>query len=112
MWDVPKVRRPEGGRTGLGVEDVIRGRRPELLKIAKDFGATHLRVFGSVSRGQASETSDLDLLVTFRDGVDLFDHIHLERQLSRLLKRNVEVATETGLDPEVLAHALAEARPI
>ena len=94
------------------MDDVIGGRRTEILKIAKRFGATNLRVFGSVSRGQATEASDLDLLVTFRTGADLFDHIHLERQLSRLLRRRVEVATETGLDPEVLAQALAEAQPI
>ena len=41
-------------------------RREEILRLAERRGAHSLRVFGSVARGEANETSDLDLLVAER----------------------------------------------
>ncbi len=43
--------------------DLLRTRRNEILKLADCRGATNLRVFGLVARGQAGEASDLDLIV-------------------------------------------------
>jgi uncharacterized protein len=38
-------------------------KRAEVLRLAESHGARNIRVFGSVARGEASDTSDLDLLV-------------------------------------------------
>jgi hypothetical protein len=56
--------------------------------------------------------SDLDLLVRFRRGVDLFDQMRLERELARVLGRKVDVVTEAGLHPLVRPQALFEAIPL
>ncbi len=69
-------------------------------------------MFGSVRRGQAREESDLDLLVTFRKGTDVFDQLHLERELGTLLGRRVDVVTEGGLHPLVRPQVLSEAVPL
>lgn len=80
-----------------------------MLRVARKYGARHLRVFGSVRRGQAREDSDLDLLVDFDEGRDLFDQIRLERELTGLLRRKVDMVTEAGLHPLVRPQALFEA---
>ncbi len=58
----------------------IRSKRDEILALAEQFGASNLRVFGSVARGEASDKSDVDLLVTYGEGLTLFD-------LARILQR-------------------------
>lgn len=112
LWDRPKLRTELGPRTGLGVEQVVGRCRNEILRIARRYGASDVRVFGSVRRGQANRQSDLDLLITFRKGADLFDQLRLERELRVLLGRKVDVVTEKGLHPLVRPQVLFEAVPL
>ena len=68
-----------------------------------------MRVFGSVARGDASEASDIDLLVDFDEGSSLFDLRHLSEDLERLLGRHVDVVSVGGLkarDDEILDEAV------
>jgi len=51
-------------------------KREEVLRLAESHGARNIRVFGSVARGEASDTSDLDLLVEWEA---LYLHHMLER---------------------------------
>ncbi|HSN87765.1 MAG TPA: DNA polymerase subunit beta, partial [Thermoanaerobaculia bacterium] len=37
----------------MGIEDILKARRDEILEIARRHGATQVRVFGSVARGEA-----------------------------------------------------------
>jgi uncharacterized protein len=112
LWDRPKVRVELGPANGLGVAEVLAKRRTEILQIARRHGAREVRVFGSVRRGQATHRSDVDLLVRFRQGADLFDQMHLERELGNLLGRKVDVVTEEGLHPLVRPQVLFEAVPL
>ena len=112
LWDRPKIHTDMGPRTGLGVDEVVGRHRTAVLKIARQRGARDVRVFGSVRRGQANRRSDLDLLVRFRKGTDLFDQLHLERELTALLGRKVDVVTEGGLHPLVRPQVLFEATPL
>ncbi len=41
----------------------LRVRKTEIVTIATQYGASNIRVFGSVARGEADEKSDVDLLV-------------------------------------------------
>lgn len=111
-WDRPRIQRNLGERRGEGIADVVGDLREAVLRIAREHGARDVRVFGSVRRGQAGPASDLDLLVRFRRGADLFDQIRLERELRRLLGRRVDVVTEEGLHPLVRPQALFEAVPL
>lgn len=43
----------------------------QILELAKKFGVTNVRVFGSRARGDATSDSDLDLLVEYADGTKL-----------------------------------------
>ncbi|MBF2058078.1 MAG: nucleotidyltransferase domain-containing protein [Cyanobacterium sp. T60_A2020_053] len=39
--------------------------REEIIKIAEKHGAYHVRIFGSVARGEEKENSDIDLLIDY-----------------------------------------------
>ena len=84
-------------------------RREEILELAKRRGAHSLRVFGSVARGEATENSDLDLLVAWEPGRSLMDHAGLVEDLQELLGVKVHVGTEKSLHWYVRDQILREA---
>jgi predicted nucleotidyltransferase len=87
----------------------LRDRRSEILATARARGATRVRVFGSVARGDATETSDIDFLVDLDDGRGLFDLGGLLMDLQELLGHNVDVVTEAGLRSRVAQRVLDDA---
>lgn len=89
--------------------DALRQRREEIESVARAHGASRIRVFGSVARGDASPSSDLDLLVDLDEGRGLFDLGALLMDLRDLLGCDVDVATESGLRPRVAERVLADA---
>ena len=87
----------------------LRARRDEILRVAAAHGASNVRVFGSVARGTAESTSDIDLLVDFEAGRTLVDHVGLWRDLEALLGTTVDVVSAGGLtdrDDDIRADAL------
>jgi predicted nucleotidyltransferase len=87
-------------------------RREEILRLARRRGAHHVRVFGSVARGEANQDSDLDLLVLWEPGRDLLDHAGLVQNLQELLGVRVHVGTEKSLHWYVRDRILREATPL
>ena len=87
----------------------LRSRRSEILATARARGATRVRVFGSVARGDATETSDIDFLVDLDDDRGLFDLGGLLMDLQELLGHNVDVVTEAGLRSRVAQRVLDDA---
>ena len=87
-------------------------KRAEVLHLAESHGARNIRVFGSVARGEASDTSDLDLLVEWEAGRSLLDHVALVQDLEELLGTKVHVGTEPSLHWYVRDRILKEARPL
>ena len=87
----------------------LRERRDEIMEVAPAAGATRVRVFGSVARGDATEASDLDFLVDLEPGRSLLDLGGLLMDLQDLLERDVDVVTERGLRPRVAKRVLADA---
>jgi len=83
--------------------------RDQIVLVAARRGATNLRVFGSVARGEAKPSSDLDLLVDLEPGRSLVDLGGLLMDIADLLGVEVDVVTEASLKPRVRARVLAEA---
>lgn len=81
----------------------------EILAIATRNGASNLRVFGSVARGDAGPESDVDFLVELEPGRSLFDLGGLLMDLQDLLQCPVDVVTPAGLRPRIRERVLAEA---
>jgi len=90
----------------------IESKREEILSVAKLHGALNLRIFGSVVRGEASGTSDIDFLVTFEAERSLFDMIGLKQDLEQMLDRNVDIVTNESLHWYIREQVLNEAVPL
>ena len=86
----------------------IQQQRAGILRIAHSHGADNLRVFGSVVRGEATESSDLDLLVRFSMNTSLIDHIALMQDLEDMLGIKVDVVNEKVLHPLIRDRVLSE----
>ena len=87
----------------------LRTRRDEIIEVARARGASRVRVFGSVARGDATEASDIDFLVDLEPDRNLLDLGGLLMDLQDLLQRDVDVVTERGLRPRVAHRVLADA---
>lgn len=72
-------------------------------------GASNVRVFGSVARGEANQGSDIDILVHMEDGRSYFDLVDLWDALQALLGRSVDIVDDDGLSPYLKDRILAEA---
>jgi len=79
---------------------ILAAHRNEVVAVAARHGATNLRVFGSVARGEDSVDSDVDLLATFRPGTSLYDVAELADELEALLGNAVDVVSDRGLSAQ------------
>ena len=78
----------------------------------KAFGVKKLGVFGSVVRGEATEESDIDLVVEFSKRKSLLTVVALERQLSSALGRKVDVLTQAAISPYLRDRIMSDLRVI
>jgi len=104
---------PAEGRR-LGLPDTRLGRRLRrhrraVVELAAGRGAHHVRVFGSVARGDDTASSDIDLLVDLDDNVGLVALVGLKRELADLLGARVDVIPADSLRPELRNQVLSEA---
>ena len=88
---------------------LLKTKREEILRIAARRGARNVRVFGSVARGEADDTSDIDFLVTLDPGRSLLDLGGLLIELQDLLGRDVDVVSDRGIKPRIRERILREA---
>ena len=70
---------------------------------------TDIRVFGSMSRGEANDNSDVDLLVTLAPGTSALALVGLLLDAQELLGRRVDVVTEPSLHPALRDRVLSDA---
>lgn len=91
---------------------LLESHRAELLALARRRGVTGVRVFGSMSRGDGGEDSDVDLLVTLPPGTSALALGGLSIDAQALLGRPVDVVTEAGLHPALRERVLADAVPL
>lgn len=80
----------------------------KLVEICKANDASMVGVFGSMARGEATERSDVDVLVRFAKPRSLLSLVALERQISNALGRKVDLLTEGALSPYLRDRILSE----
>jgi hypothetical protein len=93
----------------MDIVDILSEKKDEILSIAKSHGASNVRVFGSVARGENHHDSDIDFLVDMELGRSLIDHASLIFELEKLLKCKVDVVTSRGLRARIRDRVLNEA---
>jgi predicted nucleotidyltransferase len=89
--------------------EALRLRREAILAAASRRGIRAVRVFGSVCRGEATPTSDVDFLVQVEPGRSLLDLGGFLADLEDLLGCRVDVVSERGLKERMRERVLAEA---
>lgn len=96
----------------MAIDAVVRGKREEILRIARKHGVARIQVFGSFARGEADENSDLDLLIEVEGPTPPWFPGGLVADLEALLGRRVEVIEPDALQEAIRARVLQEAVPL
>ncbi len=91
---------------------LIETHRAELLALARRRGVTGVRVFGSMSREDSTDASDVDLLVTLAPGTSALALGGLLMDAQELLGRRVDIVTEASLHPALREQVTASAVPL
>ena len=88
---------------------ILKEKRSEILEIAKNHGASNIRIFGSVARDEATANSDIDFLMDIEPGKNLLDRIALIQDLEDLLGCKVDVVKPEFLHESIREKVLQEA---
>jgi uncharacterized protein len=83
--------------------------KTKVVPILKQAGVKKAGIFGSYARGEQTKNSDVDVLIEVK-GIkfSLFDLVHLELELKKVLRRNVDLITYNGIDPYLKDRILKE----
>lgn len=97
--------------TPVPTREAIAARRAEIDAILRRYHASNPRLFGSVARGEATSTSDIDILVDLdpSGGNPLLRVAGMGEELTGLLETQVDVVAPSLLRAPVSASALADA---
>jgi predicted nucleotidyltransferase len=96
----------------MPLRDDLRRRRDTLHLIAARHGASNLRLFGSVARGEERPDSDIDLLIDLADERGFGDYLALAEELEALLHRKVDLVLARSLSPHFRPYIEADATPL
>lgn len=92
--------------------EALASNRAAIRRVVDSHHACNARVFGSVLRGEDTETSDLDILIDPTPETTLFDIGAIIHELRHLLGVPVDVLTPNALPDSFRAKVLAEAHPV
>jgi uncharacterized protein len=78
-------------------------------ELKEKYKVREIGIFGSYARNEQHTKSDVDVLVTFTEIIDLFQFIALENYLSDLLGVKVDLVMKDGIKPRLKERILSEA---
>ncbi|HHT9153966.1 MAG TPA: nucleotidyltransferase family protein [Candidatus Hypogeohydataceae bacterium YC40] len=79
-----------------------------IVEVLKRYKVKRAALFGSLVRGEATEESDIDLLIEFEGKRSLLDLAGLKLELLEMLNRQVDVLTYGSLHPLLKEMILSE----
>jgi len=93
----------------IGVNRGIEKIKPKIVKILKNNKVKRAGIFGSYSRGEQKENSDIDIAVNINDkNMSLIGFIRLIRLLEGALKRKVDLVEYNAIKPRIKERILKE----
>ena len=96
----------------MEIQQLLKEKREEILQIALRHGAKNIRLFGSVARGEAGESSDIDILIDVGENPSPWFPGGLIADLEELLGRRVHIVTVGALHAYIRDRVLQEAVPL
>ena len=88
------------------LKDILSNHKQEL---SDRFKVEEIGIFGSYVRERQKKKSDLDVLVSFSETIDLFTFVELENYLSDVLGVKVDLVMKDSLKPRLKDRILNEA---
>ena len=82
--------------------------KKKILPILKKYGVRKASLFGSAARGEATESSDVDILVEIGSNVSLLDFVGLKLELEEVLGRDVDLGEYDVIKPIIKDRILKE----
>jgi predicted nucleotidyltransferase len=102
-----------GSRGTVMLPNELHTKKVEIEAAADKYGATRIRIFGSVARGEESPNSDIDFLLNLPHGYDLFlQRLPLTEDLAKITGRKVDLVPENELNVHMRDYVLQEAAEI
>ena len=71
----------------------------QIIRLLSKHNPRKIGIFGSFARNQQSTSSDIDILVDFKEQKSILELIEIEMELEDALKRKVDLITETSVHP-------------
>ena len=96
----------------MALRDELHRQRDTLIALAARHGASRVRLFGSVARGEERSDSDIDLLIDFDESRGFDDFLAFVDAVEALFGRRVEVVIDRSLSPHFRPYIEKEARPL
>ncbi len=96
----------------MNMNELTSEQRKAILHLAEKYGASNVRIVGSVARGEATPTSDVDILVTFPVNKSVFNLVGLWLDLTELLEHEVSLLTDDSVEGEFKATLERDAVPL
>jgi len=91
----------------------IKGHLKELKPVLiSQFKVKSIEVFGSFTRGDQTEQSDIDLLVTFSEPYNLWELLDAKEFLAKKLHMKVDLVPKDSIKSAIKSQILQEATPI
>ena len=90
------------------IERIKKEIRNNIQPLKDKYKVKTIGVFGSYVREDQKEGSDVDILIEFEEPISLLEFMALERQLSKILGKKVDLVMKTALKPRIGRHILNE----
>lgn len=74
---------------------------PQITSTLKKYGVKKAGIFGSYARNEQTEKSDIDILITPPENMNLLSFIGLKQDLEETLKIRVDLVSERALKPKL-----------
>ena len=83
----------------------IKGR---IIPILERYGIKKAAIFGSLAKGEAKASSDVDILVEIKSNMSLIDFIGIKLELEEALKMRIDLVEYDTIKPIIKERILAE----
>ena len=83
-----------------------------IIPVLKEYGVKRAALFGSVARGEARKTSDVDILVEIEKSIGLFEFVGMKQDLEKALGKKVDLVEYKTIKPAIKESVLGNQVPI
>ncbi len=97
------------------MQKIIEDNRGPLIKLCQAYDVKSMYVFGSACTDEFSDSSDIDILISFKDiPIEKYadNYFKLHYKLEELLERNIDLVTENSLSNPYLIMSIEETKQL